>query len=95
MRGYSDASRWEINKSRQHLSRVGIGADPLAQTPALPIGGVNWRSTHKLNFEQCFPKPRLMFTFQRGAGTLFCWRNTMGVFRKRPRQTIVVTNNAL
>src|SRR3984893_16633058 len=68
---------------------LGLAADPLAQTPALPIDGVNWKINDKLNFRAVFPKPRLSY-IPNEALELFVLAKYKVASSVTARQTIVV-----
>jgi hypothetical protein len=71
-----------------------LAADPLAQTPALPIGGVNWKINDKLNFRAVFPKPRLSYIPNEALELFVAGEIQGGVFRNGPTNDRR-TNNAL
>jgi Domain of unknown function (DUF6268) len=73
---------------------LGLAADPLAQTPALPIGGVNWKINDKLNFRAVFPKPRLSYIPNEALELFVAGEIQGGVFRNGPTNDRR-TNNAL
>ena len=73
---------------------LGLAADPLAQTPVLPIGGVNWKINDKLNFRAVFPKPRLSYTPNEALELFVASEIQGGVFRNGPTNDRR-TNNAL
>jgi hypothetical protein len=73
---------------------LGLAADPLAQTPVLPIGGVNWKINDKLNFRAVFPKPRFSYTPNEALELFVAGEIQGGVFRNGPTNDRR-TNNAL
>jgi Domain of unknown function (DUF6268) len=73
---------------------LGVGADPLAQTPVLPIGGVNWKINDQFNLRAVFPKPRLSYIPNEALEVFVAGEVQGGVYRNGPTNDHR-TNNAL
>jgi uncharacterized protein DUF6268 len=72
----------KINES-VHLV-LGLAADPLAEPPVLPIGGINWKVNDKFNFRAVFPKPRLSYTPNEALELFVAGEIQGGVYRNGP-----------